>query len=140
MSRVGRTPVVLCLYLLLNFQNIYQISPPLGGQQALIKQLGLNVPMSLLCLDMMFCPSLSISLSPPPPFFIFLGLSCSFTRAYSRGSCTFQSAPFCPSEADALNKMTTVICLCHSGPSADLQRGSKIQWWRGRPNMCVGWL
>lgn len=34
---------------------------------------------------------------------------------------------FGPSEADALNKMTTVICLCHSGSQHRLHRRSKIQ-------------
>lgn len=43
---------------------------------------------------------------------------------------------FCPSEADALNKMTTVICFCHSGPSTDWRRGSKLQCRRRRPNVC----
>lgn len=43
---------------------------------------------------------------------------------------------FGPSEADALNKMTTVICLCHSGSQHRLRRRSKIQCWRRRPNVC----
>lgn len=57
-------------------------------------------------------------------------------RPISSGFCTFQSVPFCPSEADALNKMTTVICLCHSGPSADYIVAQKYSA-RGGGRMCV---
>lgn len=54
----------------------------------------------------------------------------------SSGFRTFQSVPFCPSEADALNKMTTVICLCHSGPSTDYIVAQKYSA-RGGGRMCV---
>lgn len=54
----------------------------------------------------------------------------------SSGFCTFQSVAFCPSEADALNKMTTVICLCHSGPSTDYIVAQKYSA-RGGGRMCV---
>lgn len=74
-----------------------------------------------------------------PPFYIlgFRGnLPALLARPISSGFCTFQSVPFCPSEADALNKMTTVICLCHSGPSTDYIVAQKYSARRGG-RMCV---
>lgn len=84
------------------------------------------------------CPSFSLS-SLLPLFYIleFRGsLPALLARPISSGFCTFQSVPFFPSEADALNKMTTVICLCHSGPSTDYIVAQKYSARRGG-RMCV---
>lgn len=87
-------------------------------------------------------PSVSLSpypTHPPPAFYIREQrgtLPALLARPLSSGFCTFQSVPFCPSEADALNKMTTVICLCHSGPGTGYVVAQKYSA-RGGGRMCV---
>lgn len=70
---------------------------------------------TFVCSLCFFLPPLTL-----PHSFTFKGsLPALLAGPISSGFCTFQSMPLCPSEADALNKMTTVICFCHSGPGAD---------------------
>lgn len=90
----------------------------------------------------LFSLSLSSPLSSLPPSSLFIYWSLEetcllfqpglFPVAFAHSS----QCLFCPSEADALNKMTTVICLCHSGPSTDYIAAQKYSA-GGGGRMCV---
>lgn len=116
-----------------------KILPQIGP---LITRLELNVQTVIAChlfIPLRPSPRLLLALLTPSSLSIlgFRGnLPALLAGSISSGFRRFQSVPFCPSEADALNKMTTVICLCHSGPSTDYIAAQKYSA-RGGGRMCV---
>lgn len=123
----------------------YQMLDLFLGQKFLIKMFSLKVHCHCFYFKSIFPSSLFLTSSLAHPILLlYFGLwekpACSFNQACFQWLlhiplCAF----FCPSEADALNKMTTVICLCHSGPSFDYIGAQKYSA-RGGRRMCVGWL
>lgn len=104
--------------------------------------LSLHNPASLPFIFLLLCLSFfsPFALLAPSSLFVYWSLeeTCLlfqpglFPLAFAHSS----QCLFCPSEADALNKMTTVICLCHSGPSTDYIVAQKYSA-RGGGRMCV---